>query len=356
MIIKTNSTVQLSSLTVNHIDYQGGCSGWPLPTSVNATFSIPEISFSQTFSVGCASTTNIPLNVVLPTGKTYTLITSETFQTSTTIGTSSTSGNEVTISMPGAGAPFYNLLFVKSNSCDPIPVNIPLKSCCTNIKPTASGSNVCQNTALSVSVNGNGAVSPTFHWKGPNGFSKDTTATTVKVSSSATTAMQGWYSVYTTTAACGSPSQADSVLITINTPPASTVITDKSAICKDQATATLSITGCTGCTYSWSNGLGTNASATISPASTTTYTITYTGSNTCSASANVAVTVNIPASIAATVNPSAICVGQASATLNVTGCTGCTSYSWDNNAGNSASAIVSPTTSTTYTVLPVISH
>ncbi len=57
---------------------------------------------------------------------------------------------------------------------------------------------------------------------------------------------------------------------------------------------TLSASGCSGGTITWSNGLGTGVSKTVSPTSTTTYTATCSIGSCVSAAANVVVTVTEP--------------------------------------------------------------
>lgn len=113
------------------------------------------------------------------------------------------------------------------------------------------------------------------------------------------------------------------------------------SVCQGVA-ATLNASGAT--SYSWDNGGGINASATVSPSVTTTYTVTGT-TNGCTATDQVVVTVNTAAQ--PTVSPNAtVCSGQSTVLTAGGGGT----YSWNNGLGAGASHTVSPTTTTTYTV------
>ena len=102
------------------------------------------------------------------------------------------------------------------------------------------------------------------------------------------------------------------------------------------------LTASGGTSYQWSNG-ATTASTTVAPGSTTTYTVTVSNANGCTDTDQVTVTVG---SATANAGPDqTICAGS-SATLSATGGT---IFSWSNGA-STPSILVSPTTTTTYTV------
>lgn len=79
-----------------------------------------------------------------------------------------------------------------------------------------------------------------------------------------------------------------SSILLVNALPTVT-ISGTSTICNGSNTT---FTASGGNSYSWGNGLGTNAAITVNPISTTTYTVTGTDSNTCSNTATKTVTVN----------------------------------------------------------------
>ena len=108
---------------------------------------------------------------------------------------------------------------------------------------------------------------------------------------------------------------------------------------------TLTVTG--GESYSWSHGLGTNATVTVAPIATTTYYVTVTDANGCSK--QVSHTVHISSSITATVAGSLnICLGDS--TTLIAG--NADSYLWTTPNGvllsQNPTLTVKPTTSTDY--------
>src|SRR5690606_10562754 len=104
------------------------------------------------------------------------------------------------------------------------------------------------------------------------------------------------------------------------------------------------LTASGGSTYLW-NTTATSAAITVTPTTTTTYSVMVTNANGCSDSTSVTITVNPLPNITITGNDS-ICLGS-TATLTATGAA---SYVWSNGA-TTPSTTVSPTNSTTYTVV-----
>ncbi|MCW5908698.1 MAG: T9SS type A sorting domain-containing protein [Chitinophagales bacterium] len=134
----------------------------------------------------------------------------------------------------------------------------------------------------------------------------------------------------------------DGLVAKFNRPCAVSLTPLSATICSGQST-TLTASG--GVSYVWSNSLGTNASVSVSPGSTTTYTVTATDANGCSAALNAVITVNT--SPTANVNPpTATHCGLQSTALTASG--GGT-YLWS-NGGTAASFFASPGATTTYTV------
>jgi hypothetical protein len=76
--------------------------------------------------------------------------------------------------------------------------------------------------------------------------------------------------------------------LTINAIPIVTISGDNN-ICIGEST-TLTATGAS--TYTWSNGLGSGFSKTVSPTTTTIYTVTGAATNGCTSQSNITVTVN----------------------------------------------------------------
>lgn len=159
------------------------------------------------------------------------------------------------------------------------------------------------------------------------------TATSIVVSPTTTTNY---------TAFCRSSKNCDGptsqVSVTVNALPIPTA--SPAEICEG-ASSTLSATGCTGGTFTWSNG-STGASITVSPTVTTTYSVTctQTGIGT-SFPANVIVTVNPkPAAPTLSASPTTI-INGASSTLSAAGCTG--TVTWNTTPAQTGTSItVSP--------------
>ncbi len=145
----------------------------------------------------------------------------------------------------------------------------------------------------------------------------------------------------TITNACGTVTVDRAV--TVNASPSASISPATVTICSGNS-ATITASG--GNTYSWSNGLGTGASKTVSPSANTTYTVTVTDANNCTATASRLVTVNALPNAVITPATSSICAGG-SATLSASGGN---TFAWDNGLGAGASKTVSPTANTTYTV------
>ncbi len=97
-------------------------------------------------------------------------------------------------------------------------------------------------------------------------------------------------------------------------------------------------------TYEWNTGDMT-AAITVSPTSTTTYTVTGTVAGGCTAEASVTVTVNALPTVEVTPASAVICEGD---DVSLTA-SGAVSYLWSNGA-TTATIIVSPMATTTYTV------
>jgi hypothetical protein len=190
---------------------------------------------------------------------------------------------------------------------------------------SASPSTICAGASSTLSATG----ATTYTWM-PGSL----TGSPVVTPTSTTT-----YTV-TGTSASGCTNTATKT-ITVN--PLPNVVANASSlnICAGSS-ATLSATGAA--TYSWMPGSLTG-SPTVTPTATTTYTVTGTNASGCSNTSTVTIVVNSLPTVTASTSVASICVGSSS-TLSATGAS---SYTW--MPGNlTGSPMVTPTTSTTYTV------
>lgn len=101
-----------------------------------------------------------------------------------------------------------------------------------------------------------------------------------------------------------------------------------------------------GGTYTWDQGLGSGATHSVSPATSTIYQVTATDGNGCSQQQSLTINVNATPNVQITPTSSSICSGETITLL----ATGAQTYTW--NTGATGSTItVSPTSNTTYSVI-----
>ena len=242
---------------------------------------------------------------------------------------------------------YYTLLITNySNQAQNINFNQVGGSGATNcglIAPVTSAT-VCAGQTATISANTN-LNSPTFVWS-PGGM----TTQTITVSPSVTT-------VYTVTVNGLDPASTATTIVssgtvTIAPPSPITVTPSSSAICVGQSVG-LSSSGGGGLLLGQAS-TGANptsaANVTVSPSSTTTYTV-VSGVGTCTVAAIATVSISLTPSISITPSLSTICSGQSTALAS----SGSAPFVWTASTGaNPSSAgtvVVTPLTTTTYTVL-----
>ncbi|NVO03671.1 MAG: gliding motility-associated C-terminal domain-containing protein [Bacteroidetes bacterium] len=190
---------------------------------------------------------------------------------------------------------------------------------------------ICPGDSTSLTATG----ASTYSWSPSTGLNS-TTGTTVMAGPVATT-------IYTVTGSTSGCTGTSTSVVTVSALPNLTVNPNATTICNG-ASDTLIASGATSYSWSPSTGLNTTVGNTViaNPTSTTVYSVTGTISG-CTNSTSVAVTVNQNPVI--TVNNPIICNGGTT-TLTANGGT---TYLW-NTGATSNSIIVSPSSSTTYTI------
>ncbi len=202
---------------------------------------------------------------------------------------------------------------------------------------TSSPASICQGSSGTVYTVANQSFATSFNWLASGGLSivsgNGTNSITV------TGATGGTLKVVAINSTCGLVSDTAVLNVTIASLPNVTASALSSSVCVGQG-ITLLANGAS--TYVWSNG-ATNG-VPFPAVSTGTYTVTGTSVDNCSSSASVSVNVNNNPSVTASVNNSAVCLGQS---ITLTG-GGASTYSWSGGAQNGVA--FPPSASGSYTV------
>ena len=197
------------------------------------------------------------------------------------------------------------------------------------ITAVSSNSAICQTVTVNLTANG----AQTYSWM-PGALN----GASVSVSPSVNTI----YSVSATNSfGCISTRTLSQVVYAL---PTITAVSASSAICQN---ASVNITAGGAQTYTWMPGALSGSMVSVSPASSTNYTVSGTDANGCVSSASRSLVVNANPTLSAVSSSSAICF-NASAVLSASGAV---NYTWNPGAINTASASVSPSVNTQYTVL-----
>jgi len=207
------------------------------------------------------------------------------------------------------------------------------------ITATASPPEICLNESSDLMVSSD-IIGTSFNWS--NGLG---TNSSVNVSPTLTTT----YSVTGTTLE-GCTGTAE-VTLTVHPLPTVTATANPDSICLGNSSILTANSNIQGTTYEWNTG-GNTDSITVTPSTTNTYTYTVTGTTLegCTGTATISVTVNPLPTVTASANPSEICLGDSSeltVSSNITG----TTFNWSNGLGTNSSVTVSPTFTTTYSVI-----
>jgi gliding motility-associated-like protein/uncharacterized repeat protein (TIGR01451 family) len=148
--------------------------------------------------------------------------------------------------------------------------------------------------------------------------------------------------IYTVTGTTGACTGSAAITISVNPTPTVTVVSNPSVLCSGQ-TATMTASGAS--SYTWMPAAAITPTIIDSPTVTTTYTI-YGAAAGCTTTALFTLTVNTTPTVTASSNPTAVCIGG-SATLTANGAT---NYTWTPGALTGTSVVVTPTSTTSYTV------
>ena len=323
-----------SSITVN------GASTYTWSTGSNSQSFAVTPSLTTTYSVtgsnaGCNAFSAITITVIpIPT---LTLVSSpgNTICTGATatisvIGannyTWSTGSNSNSVLVTPSVNTVYSVTGSNSGCISTESITISTGAISLPITIVSSPSTIC--IGLSTTITASGAS--TYSWS--NGSNASFIVVNPTVSST-----------YSVVGANGFCSGTNSANITVSALPILTITALPAGPICAGANATLNVIGAT--TYSWNNGSSLNPLV-VSPTVTTVYTVTG-DNNGCANTQTIAVTVGAGSiAVAITPNSSSLCLGGSTTIF----ASGASSYTWSNGS-NLNSIIVSPTVTTTYSIV-----
>jgi hypothetical protein len=318
-----------------------------MPGSLSGTSVTVTPSSSATYTVtgttaaGCTGTATVavtvnPLPVVTLSGSNTFCAGGSSTLTGTSGGTSQWYQNGVAI--PGATnntyvattAGVYNMIKTNVSGCsDSAATGITITVNPTpTVTATAAPTTICSGSSTTLTASG----ATTYNWM-PGSLP----GATVTVSPTTTTT----YTV-TGTNASGCSNTA-TVTITVNPIPTVTAAASSTSICTGN---NVTLTGSGASTYLWNPGAISGSPITVTPASTTTYSVTGTDVNGCTGTGTITVTVGAQPTVTVTPSGATICNGS-STTLTASGTV---SYNWMPGSLTGSSVVLSPSSTTTYTV------
>jgi len=164
--------------------------------------------------------------------------------------------------------------------------------------------------------------------------------TSVTVSPAATT-------IYTVTGTNASGCTGNTtVQLIVNPLPTVTAVANPTGICQGSGgSSTLTASGAS--TYTWNPGALIGTSVVVSPIVNTIFTVTGTSVLGCNSTATVSIQMIPNPTVIATATPVVICASSTSTLIG----TGATNYTWTPGPLTGSSVVVSPTTTTTYTLI-----
>lgn len=191
---------------------------------------------------------------------------------------------------------------------------------CSLLAQVSNNGPLCSGGNIQLTCN-NPQANAIYSWTGTNGFTSNLPNPII---SNATTSNSGVYTLIMTVNNQTSPPATTNVVV--NPVPNVNVSASSLSICKGTNTI-LTASGAT--SYTWSNGLGTGNSKTISPNTTTTYSVTGTTAG-CTDTAMITITVRTIPSTQLTTPASNYCPNSNTIAVSTmtTGGGGTYSYSW----------------------------
>jgi gliding motility-associated-like protein len=333
-----------TTYTVNAIGANGCASQTPATITIEVS---QPITVQNATLIKCYEPGNI----------TYDLTSAQTQITSTVTGVTfayyinqadATAGNGNTIAVPTAFPSAGNqtiYVLVKNGGCSYVVSLSLLKTPVTTLTIAAPQNITC--TVSQITLNASSSVIPTG-----STIAWTTTGGTIVSGANTLTPVVSAGGVYTLTVSNtsqpGNLSCTYTANVTVTENKVAPVAALTSSVAQICAGESVTLTANGGATYNWGNGLtGNGSTQTVSPAVTTTYTVYAVGANGCISQNQASVTVVVGPPIAGiSASKSKICAGEPVTLLATGGIT----YNWIGLTGNGNTQVVTPTTTTTYTV------
>lgn len=333
-----------TTYTVNAIGANGCASQTPATITIEVS---QPITVQNATLIKCYEPGNIN----------YDLTSAQTQITSTVTGvtfayyvnqTDAIAGNASTIPVPTAFPSAGNqtvYVLVKNGGCSYVVNLLLLKTAVTTLTIAAPQNITC--TVSQITLNASSSVIPT-------GSTVAWTTTGGNIVSGANTLTPVVNAGGTYTLTVSNTSQPGNLTCTYTANV--TVVQDKvapvaalaSSVAQICVGESVTLTASGGAMYNWGNGLtGNGSTQTVSPATTTTYTVFAVGANGCISQNQASVTVVVgPPTAGVSGSKSKICAGEPVTLVANGGIT----YSWVGLTGNGNTQVVTPTTTTTYSV------
>jgi HEAT repeat protein len=317
---QSGSTVNLTPTSTTTYTVTGTQNGCTATNTVTVTVNpSPTIIATPQNSSFCLGGSGVQLSATGASGGYYTWM------------PGSLSGSSVTVTPPSTT--IYTVTGININGCSgstTITVNTHNSPAIT-VSPT-NPSSICSGS--SIQLYGVGGI--TYTWQ-PGGL----TGSPVSISPTVTT-------TYTVTGMDSYGCTASSTK-TVTVIPAPTVTVNPSSTSICQGTGAVNLTANGADTYTWQPGSLSGSSINVTPYSTTTYTVTG-NTNGCTGTQTATITVNPPPTINATPQNSNYCLGGPGIQLSATGVSG-GYYTWMPGSLSGSSITVTPSSTTTYTVI-----
>ena len=248
-------------------------------------------------------------------------------------------GAEGLIYIPDSLSPNGNAIVIAANEVSSTLAIFQVTTCAqkANVTVTPSSYDGCSggNITLTASVQ----PGTTYQWMQNGSTIVGATSNTYNATTT------GDYQVMITNSTYACSGKTDFVPVIFHAAPTVTASATAGTIC-DGSSTTLNTSGAV--TYNWMPGSMSGASVNVSPTSNTTYTVTGTSSFGCTNTQTVAVVVNSLPSIGASATQTSICTGNTTSLIGTGAGSG--TYSWMPGSLSGSSPVVSPTSTTTYTV------